>query len=616
MAFSTSADIVGDSYGKNEYDTNNNCKFVPLGRAVFVNEIVDNIETQETSLKISFRHRDGKLKHTTVSHQGIGDGNIITELAKAGADVPKKNANIVIDTIRLQEDDIELSGQGVSRIYKGLGWIRLPFEDSSGQIVGSKWCFRSASLIGHISATYSGDYMVSPKGSYEVWRDMVKTEILGRPTLEILLVAGLSAVINGLIAPVTTGENPIVHVSFASGKGKSTIGHLLASTAGKPFNGQQIVYQRDGTIKNKKSLYRSWGATETAIIQGCAGNRGAVVIFNELSKLKKSVDVDNVIYNLSEGSDKDRGSPEQTIKQTDYYATTFISFGESSLLEKCKGKEEGLRIRVMEIEKPLTESAEHADKISKVCYENNGFAAPMIAKYILDNGGITEVLKIYEKYKDTLPAQMPDTPSKERFIAKFAALFMTTAEIATSALNIPFDLQGILNWLQEYENENGKERNTSASSYEKIIEDCRINSCNFYRNGYDEPKTVAWGTIKYFTDKVYQGKLLQEEYAIRKTRLQEILDKYHFPNIKTCIGQWKAAGVLSHDSDKPTRSRKIGPRAEASEDVYVFLVFSNSNHTAPKSKLVSQATAESSNNLSSNSKLDYLLSESEDEDDE
>lgn len=596
MSFDTSAVIQGGSYGRRKFDKNDNPYFQEYGKAIYVDEIIDNIETQETFLKLSFRHRDGKTKRLTLPHQGIGDNSIVTELAKAGADAPKQNANLIIDTLRLQEDEIENSGQGVSKVYENLGWIQLPYEDNNGQIVGAKLCYRGANLLGHIKAKYSGDYKVTTQGSYQVWREMVINEILGRTTLEVLLIAGLSAVVNGIVAPLSTGENPIIHISYPSGKGKSTIGYLIASTAGEPFSGQRSIYQRNGTIKSQRSLYRSWGSTETAIIAGCAGNRGSVIVFNELSKLPKGVNVDNLLYHLSEGSDKDRGNVELKVQQSDYYATTFISLGETSLLEKCRGKEEGLRIRVMEIEKPLTDSAEHSRKITETCISNNGFAAPMLANYIINNGGSDTVMKIYKQYVNELPAKMPNTPSQKRFIQKFAALFLTTAEIASAALNISFNLPSILSWLQQYEQEKGQERNTSAESYNVIIEDCRININNFIRKGFEKPSKEIFGTVKYFPNKQTNGKVLLEEYAIRKTRLQAILDKHNFPNIKTCIAEWKAAGVLNCDGDRPTRSRKIDPNTDALEDVYVFWVFSAANsvpRSAPKSKLIANSNLKS-----------------------
>lgn len=581
MAIDTQATIQNDRYGKT-IKTRNGSYFCDCGKLVTVVGILENIENQDSYLRLSFEDRSGTKKFVTVSHGELGDNSIVATLAKKGADLVKKHADIFVDTLRLQEEQLEASGTGVHRVFSNLGWITLPVYDARGNIQSSQLCYRANRLIGgSFNAKYIGGYKVSPMGEYNTWKQMVMDEIVGGGTREVLLLFGLSAIINGLIAPETTAENPIIHVSSPSGTGKSSLGYAITSVYGEAFSGQRRIANRDGTIDSKISLYQTWDASEAGSITRLAGNRGAAVVLNELGKLKKNVDVRSLIYNYSEGSGPGRSNVSLGYTQTDTYYTTIISFGEISLLDKAVDKSEGLRVRVMEFDKPITDSAEQSRRIKDVSSKNNGHAAPMLAQHIIDNGGRDYVLPIYAKYRNELPAQFPDTPSKERFIEKFAALLMTTGEIAEAALGIHFDLQSVLQYLIDYEAEHGQERNSAAESYNAIIEQCLISSHKFWHKGADKlgiqscPSQECWGRISEIKETLPDGRIVLREFEVRPKIVKELLAKEQFGNLNTCIAAWKASGVLNFSEDRDTRKRKVDPTSDKQENVYVFRVFAN-----------------------------------------
>lgn len=270
-------------------------------------------------------------------------------------------------------DDVELrKGVGVEPTYQNLGWIQLP-DSGTGRF---DLCYRASQLLGPQSAKYAGNFEVRPQGDFHSWRQMVEQDVIGHKVLELVLIASLAAVVHGLIAPYTNAGNPIVHLNYSSGKGKSTAAYLAASTAGKPFDGAVTVRNKLGTMEHKQSLYQSWGATDTALITSLAGNCGIVTVLNELGK-NLSKNMTRLIFEFSEGTDKRRSNPKLESLVSESYVTVFISTGESSLLDKCKSKLEGLQVRVMEIDQPITDSAEHANRIKKVCTEHCGHAVPI-----------------------------------------------------------------------------------------------------------------------------------------------------------------------------------------------------------------------------------------------
>lgn len=613
--FKTNAALQGGYYGRYRYDSNKKMYvFDPLGKQVTVDDIVDNIETNITSLMLSFRHRDGKIKRVVVPHKTIGDASIIAELSAVGADVTKEHANVFIDSLRLQEEDIETLGLGVRREYSHLGWKKFDVTDDDGNVVGRKHCYRASKMIGHIAATYTGDYFVTPMGSWETWKQMVQKEVLGHPLLEVLLLAGLVAVVNGLVAPATNGENVFTHIFGPSSTGKSTLGKLICSVSGAPFSGHPTITCRNGTQKSVKSLYRSWAGTETAIIGGFAGNCGAVVVMNELGKLPNNVNLSSILYCASEAGDKERGNEQYKVAQTEAYFTSIVSIGEFSILDKVGTKDEGLRNRILEIGvDKFTDDAAHSRRINDVCMKNNGHAAPMMAEYIINSGGLPYVLDIYDGYVKTLPVQMPETKTRDRFIEKFVALFLTTAEIASVALGIPFDLNGIIDWFYQYELENAEQRNTSKDSYHNVVEECHIHKTNFYCED-NVPRVEAWGAIQSFNYKPVNGKFLVEEILIRRRALERILREQQYNNMKNCLKEWEKAGFLSRDKDKPTRSRIVEPNGKK-EDVYVLRVFGTPPPVnTPTIPPINPPRTPLKSKLATSSHISDLLADEEDDD--
>ncbi len=571
MSFETNATIFGDSYGTTKYDkeTKTN-KFTRLGKAVFVEEIQESIESSKVKLKLCYDYNG--LKYATLPRSILVDKTKVTELADDGIDVTLKHFNTFVDTIRLQEQELLQSGSNIVDTYENLGWIELPDYDNDGNLKGLELCYRSHELIGNHFAKYVGTYKVEPMGSFETWREMVLEEVIGRSAAEVVLISSLTSVTVGILALRIPVENPVVRVYFLSGRGKSTLAALGTSVAGQPFQGEKKTYStEEHAFIKQKSLMQTWASTANAIVTSQAGNRGVPTILDELGKYRGKNPSD-VIFNFSEGSDVKRLNSEMKDYISEGYSTVFLSFGESSLVAKCKDKLEGLNVRVLEINKPLTESAKQARRIKTTATDNNGWAAPMLAGYILNNGGVDYVLTIYNDWIDTLTEILPPAPSGERVIEKFYALFMTTAQIATEALNIPFDIDGLLNFFAEHEKENGESRNVSAASYKVLIETFDINSSNFYKTGAREPMREAWGRID---DKVRvkDGKTIIRTYLVRPSIVYNILAENNFHNKENCIAEWEKAKVIERDKDRPTRSRKIEPNTEKYEDVYVFRVF-------------------------------------------
>lgn len=587
----TYADISNDGkyYGRVHETVDGHDFFEVMGNAVKISEVYNDIETDRVEWSLSYDYM-GKQKNLRMPRSVLGDTQKASVLAENGIDVTRRTYDTLMETLTSQEKGW---GNGLGgnlpptiNVYRHLGWIELP---RFGQ------CYRDVEMIGPQKAKYTGQFDVKKRGDYGRWKEMVINDVLGHTVLELVLVAALAAVVNGLIARCRTGENPIVHLNYSSGKGKSTAGYLAVSTAGKPFEGSVPDTGICGERVDLQSLYQSWGATDNAIVTSQAGNCGAVTVLNELGK-SMSKNLTRLVYDLSEGSDKKRLNADYTSNVSERYTTVFISTGETSLLDRCQSKLEGLRIRVMELNQPITDSAEQADRIKNTCREHCGHAAPMLASYILDNGGLDFVLGKYDGWVQKLKDEAGDTPNGVRFHEKFSALFLTTAELSAKALGIPFHVDELHQFLLDYDKETGSSRNTSAGSYDCIIEQCRINAHKFYRkkgkgvmsNPMDMtasvPSNDCWGRISR-VNYSFESKQVVEEFEVRPSIVDKLLHQNGYENKNTCIAEWEKAGVLVPGSDRPTRKRKIeavndSTKDVRAEEVYVFRVF-DEDSTAP-----------------------------------
>ncbi len=571
MNITTKASIQNGYYGTLTYNSKKEKYiFEPLGKEVTIDEVYESLETREIFYVLSWDFF-GSKKTLCIAKGDVFDSRLITKLTSQGADIPAKNYNVFLDSIRIQEESLANGGQKPKLEYSNLGWLEIPSKN------GLTLCYRHNRLVGGCKADYVGLFDVEPNGTFGGWKAMVDKYVIGRPVLETVLIASLSAVVIGILSTRISVENPIVHLNCESGKGKSTAAILATSPYGKAYDGTITSYDKNKQRISKYSLYQSWGGTENALVDSLGGICGAVTVLNELGKFSGR-NMTRLVFDFSEGSDKKR----MNSKLSERYSTVIISTGESSLLEKCEQKFEGLQVRVMEITDALTESAEHSRVLKSESIANCGHAAPMLAEYILNNGGFEYVNSVYKDWRNKCETHFKKSYNSERFIEKFAALFLATADICFYGLGIKFSIPEIIEYLRKYDEDNSAKRNSSAESYEKIVEHCNVNRANFYTrknksNVTDNAFKISncYGRISDVNYKLADGRYVVEEIEIFTTKVEEILKQYGFPNIKTCAKAWKNMGVLVYEKGHNTCKRKIVPSSNAQTRVYVFRVFAD-----------------------------------------
>ena len=193
------------------------------------------------------------------------------------------------------------------------------------------------------------------------------------------------------------------------------------------------------------------------------------------------------------------------------------------------------------------------------------------------------------------------TANAARFVEKFAALYMATAEMATEALGIEFDMEGLLKFLKEYDQTEGPSRNTSLESYREILDYCATHPDEFIQqdltpnkkiNDYstilNSPMRVCYGRIKHMNKVLPDGRVLVREYELYPYFVDRMLRINNHSNKDTCVQAWIEAGVL--DIEDPTHVRKkrsIG--RNASTRVYVLQEFADDEDAA---RIIAELAAE------------------------
>ena len=565
-------EIRNGCYGVVHYDTDGNeTHFEEKGKEVKLDKVKLSIETGDVTWLVSFDCY-GERKNYEFLRNNIAEKKLASALQSKGADITSKSFNSFVDSMRLQEDNI----QNVEKTYQRLGWIRIKTKH------GFELAYRAHRLIGcNTQAEYCGNVSLQPNGTYENWKALVETDVLGRIPLETIMLASLSAPVVGICGINTSTENPIYHISGLSGTGKSTACALAASVSGEPYEGSKNTYNADGIEKQSFSVFGSWGATPKATITSHAGNRGVVAILNELGKYQ-GTDMSVLIFNMSEGSDIKRLNTQLHLNLSEGFNTVFISNGEMSLLGRCKSKLEGLKNRILEITVPLTDDAEHSRRIKDACVQNNGFAAPMIAEHICNHGGYDYVKELRREVLQQLSTSAPPKISA-RFVEKFPTLLVVTAKIAEEALGIKFNVQKVVDFCYACALKTIKDAGDVDASYQDVIGECSVHRSNFYVRGAGEPQQ-CWGAIKY-PNTIEGNKKVVMEYGLKPSILKDILTKHGHPNLDTCVAIWKKAGVLNHEKGRNTRDRQTTNVKGVTEELYVLKVYQDcdpSEMTTPK----------------------------------
>ncbi len=330
-----------------------------------------NLENGIEKIKIAF-YDSNKWKDITVNRLMIATSQNIVKLADYGIEVTSENAKLLVkylsEIINLNEDKI-LVNSSVSR----LGWINEEFIPYSNKYL------------------YDGDIdyknifeAVKESGSYELWKEKIK-ELRSKSVVLRFCMAASAA---SPLVEILKINSFIVHLWGKSSNGKTVAQMVCASIWGNPARGKLL-----STLDN----------TKVASERLCNFLHNMPLILDELQILKdRDKTYDNLIYTLTEGKGRDRGTISGGIDSMTKWDNIIILSGEEPITSSFS--KEGVKNRVIEIEENNT-IIENGNQVVDLILKNYGFAGKIIIeavqkkKDILDEfKNISEELKKHISY--------------------------------------------------------------------------------------------------------------------------------------------------------------------------------------------------------------------------
>lgn len=515
---------------KNKDGNGTTTRFHPLGRAIEVKTVLLNMENAEKTLRLIITDLHGVKTEVDMPRELMTEFKLL-ELVKYGAQVNKGTAPDLICCL----ENLEVTAPV---IYE---YSRTGFDILNEEKVFK--CYKLISKSG-VEGDYVGDVKIEPKGSFEKWLDLVRTEVMDSP-LEIILAMALSSVVFDYVHTLFPTENLVVALTGLSSSGKTTALNLAVSTGALP-------------VTTDNSLLLTFLDTELSIMHRMLS--GYCIGIDEGSTLKKK-DTTKILYSIANGKERARMTKTLGMAESVSFHSVVFTSSETSLLAQADNNA-GLRVRVLELSAVWTKSAESSDKIKEVVTENYGWAIPEMAEYLLNKEPekIVERCKYWTEVFKEHKSENSDIVLLGR-LAKKMGIVLATAEIAEEVFDLQFDTEKICEFLAEQVLVNPQEYDIGIRAYSVIIAYYTAHPEEF---GENIPSTVDQiyrkngyvGRGKFTT--LYDGAESTKILHIKQETFEKIMDDNRFPDIKSVLTRLRELNLLVSDKDRLVSKLKLG----------------------------------------------------------
>ena len=393
------------------YNDNKN-KFIPCGNDVVVCQKNDNVETKETTFVVEL-DSNGSPKRFLTSFSSLQ-----TDLEKFGYGITPSVRNHLVTYIQQQLDVMN-----ADCVFSSIGWLK----GKSGLL------FAGDCLKGIPTASqYRGSFDIKPSGDAQDFISGFKSTVLPNNNLVLAAMIGLTACVNGFLkANGVNIDTSIYNICGRSTTGKTTAAKLAVSMGGS------ITAKKD-----RLSLFGNCSATANAVEERLNANFGYPVAFDELGRLKKDIDVSQLIYDIAEGTNKDRLDANSKLKKPKKWATSVIFTGEYSILNKVD-KTDGIGIRVITFEGvQWTQNEDEAHKVESFFTAFGGIGIDLLAEEIMRHKAST-IVKGFWLIVRAVKAQLEISEEYRERVGKSIAVLLLTALLAQRAFELKVDLKQI-----------------------------------------------------------------------------------------------------------------------------------------------------------------------------
>lgn len=438
-----------------------------------------NIDTNIEKVKLGF-YKDKKWQYVIVEKNTIASKSKILQLANLGIEVNENNAK---DLITYLSDVMELNSIEPKVSVGHLGWIDKEFVPFS-----NKYCL-------DVDKEFKQKIdSISENGNYEEWKKHIKELRKKSVALRFMIASSFASVLVRIFKLNTF----IVHLWGRSGNGKTVAEMICASIWGKPDN-NFISNLSNTSIANERL---------------CNFYRNMPILLDELQIAKaKYKNFDELIYVLTEGKGKERGTVDNGIREQTIWQTIVMLNGEEPVTSDTS--KEGVKNRVIEIneDKPIVEDG---NTTVRFIQENYGFAGKEFIKLIEDRD---ELQKIQQHFVKELEEVIIYKKQINAFSIIMTADYIVSKKIFNDEPISP----------KEIEKYTRNDTDETERYINLIIDTANANINNFYdskkKNNpeYDnyQPSGQVWGSIEKTSDG--WGRIIYYDFI--PTRLYQILEE-------------------------------------------------------------------------------------------
>ena len=410
-----------------------------------------NIDTNIEKIKLGF-YKDKKWQYVIVEKNTIASKSKILQLANLGIEVDENNAK---DLITYLSDVIELNEIEPKTSVGHLGWIDKDFVPYS-----DKYCL-------DIDKEFKQKIeSIKENGNYEEWKKKIKELRNNSISLRFMIASSFASVLVRIFKLNTF----IVHLWGKSGNGKTVAEMICASVWGRPDN--NFISNLSNTAIANERL--------------CNFYRNMPILLDELQIAKtKYKTFDELIYVLTEGKGKERGTVDNGIREQTFWQTIVILNGEEPITSDTS--KEGVKNRVIEINED-NQIVEDGNSTVRFIQENYGFAGKEFIKLIKNR---EELQKIQEHFVDKLSNIIEYKKQVNAFSIIMTADYIISKKIFDDE---PTTLEEIKNFIREDTDE-------TERYYNFLLDQLNMNKNKFYRrqdhsSEWDTPNGEIWGKIQ------------------------------------------------------------------------------------------------------------------------
>lgn len=470
-----SGEYICDEYGvacndKHGYEVNV-CRhpIMPVQRLI-------NIDSGEERLKIAFK-KGSFWRNVIVEKSVIASSNSILQLAASGVMVNAENAK-ALSTYLLEIENLNYSAIPEQKSVGRLGWVGEGFSPYVDNLE-----FDGENNFKHIFNA------VKSNGSFDAWKeamlDLRATKGAGR----LFLAASFASAI---LEPC--GLLPFFFHAWGGTEVGKTVGLMIAASVWACPKMGEYITTFNSTMVGMEMMATFLNSLPPCIdelqIQSSAGVR----------------DFDKIIYQLTEGVGRTRGSKTGGLLKVNTWKNCIITNGEHPISSANSGG--GAVNRIIEFE--CVDKVYHdLVGICAVVNANYGFAGKMFVEY-LQQDGVQEKVSALQKdfYRELLKS---DSTDKQ---AASASAILAADALATelifqdgNALTVG-DLAGIMT--------KKKDVDSNERAYEFILEMVERNVNHFKADSFGEFRGEVWGRLEqdyvYIIKSVFNREMANEGY--------------------------------------------------------------------------------------------------------